>query len=98
MRGQLAHLIEAAGSPAITIQVIPFAAGWHPALYGMFWIFRFPGQEMPDIVYNEGLTGAYYLNKPAETAAYIKALDHMCTQAAAPDQTTTILHNIMKEI
>jgi transcriptional regulator with XRE-family HTH domain len=98
MRGQIAHLIEAAESPAITIQVIPFAAGWHPALYGMFWIFRFPDQEMPDIVYSESLTGAYYLNKPAETTAYTEALDRMCAQAATPEQTTTILDNLMKEM
>jgi transcriptional regulator with XRE-family HTH domain len=98
MRGQLARLTEAAEQGNITIQVIPFAAGWHPALYGMFWMFRFPDHEMPDIVYSEGLTGAYYLNKPAETAAYTEALDRMCTQAASPERSITILHDIMKEI
>jgi transcriptional regulator with XRE-family HTH domain len=98
MRGQLARLTEAAEQGNITIQVIPFAAGWHPALYGMFWMFRFPDLQMPDIVYSEALTGAYYLNKPAETAAYIEALDRMCTQAASPEQSTTILHEIMKGI
>jgi hypothetical protein len=97
MRGQLARLIEAAGQPTVTIQVIPFAAGWHPALYGMFNIFRFPGRELPDVVYTENLTGAYYLNKPEESARYIEALDRMCAQAAVPDQTATILHDIMKE-
>lgn len=97
MRGQLAALIEAAGHGHITIQVIPFAAGWHPALYGMFWMFRFPDQEMPDIVYSENLTGAYYLNKPAETAAYTEALDRMCAQAATPEQTITIVEDILKE-
>jgi len=97
MRGQLTRLIEAAGEASITVQVIPFAAGWHPALYGMFWMFRFPDQEMPDIVYSENLTGAYYLNKPAETAAYTEALDRMCAQAASPEQTTTILRDLLKE-
>jgi transcriptional regulator with XRE-family HTH domain len=97
MRGQLSRLIEAAEMPALTIQVIPYSAGWHPALYGMFWVFRFPDQEMPDIVYSEGLTGAYYMNKPAETTAYIEALDRMCAQAASPDQTVTLLRDIMKE-
>jgi transcriptional regulator with XRE-family HTH domain len=97
MRGQLTALIEAAGTANITIQVIPFEAGWHPALYGMFWMFRFPDQQMPDIVYTEGLTGAYYLNKPAETAAYTEALDRMCTQAAPPEQTITILRDTLKE-
>jgi transcriptional regulator with XRE-family HTH domain len=97
MRGQLARLIEAAETPTVTVQVIPFTAGWHPALYGMFWLFRFPDQEMPDIVYSESLTGSYYMNKPAETTAYIEAIDRMCAQAASPDQTLTLLRDILKE-
>jgi transcriptional regulator with XRE-family HTH domain len=97
MRAQLAHLIESAGLPNVTIQVIPFAAGWHPALYGMFNLFRFPDQQLPDIVYSEALTSAYYLNKPNETARYTQALDQMCTQAATPEQTIAILRNILKE-
>jgi hypothetical protein len=97
MRDQLTHLIQSAEQPEVTIQVIPFAAGWHPAQYGMFWIFRFPGDELPDIVYSEALTGAYYLNKPDETARYTQALDTMCAQAASPEQTITILRDIMKE-
>jgi transcriptional regulator with XRE-family HTH domain len=97
MRGQVARLIEAAEMPAVTIQVIPFSAGWHPALYGMFWIFRFPDEEMPDIVYSETLTGAYYMNKPAETTTYIEAIDRMCAQAATPGQTITLLRDILKE-
>jgi Domain of unknown function (DUF5753)/Helix-turn-helix domain len=97
MRGQLEHLIAAAGQPKVTIQVIPFAAGWHPALYGMFNIFRFPAAQLPDIVYTEALTGAYYLNKPEESARYTEALDRMCAQAASPGHTTNLLHDIMKE-
>ena len=97
MRGQIEHLIETAGRPNITIQVLPFSAGWHPAMYGMFNIFRFPDDAMPDVVYSEGLTSAYYLNKPEETAKYTEALDRMAAQAATPDQTVTILRQILKE-
>jgi transcriptional regulator with XRE-family HTH domain len=97
MREQIRHLIQAAAQPAITIQVIPFAAGWHPALYGMFNIFRFPEEQLPDIVYTEALTGSYYLSKPDETARYTEALDQICAQAASPDKTITILRTILKE-
>jgi hypothetical protein len=97
MRDQIEHLIQAAQLPGITLQVIPFAAGWHPALYGMFWIFRFPDDQLPDIVYSEALTGANYLSKPEETARYTEALDRMCAQAATPEHTITILRDIMKE-
>jgi transcriptional regulator with XRE-family HTH domain len=97
MRAQLEHLVQAAERPKVTIQVIPFAAGWHPALYGMFNIFRFPSGQLPDIVYTEALTGAYYLNKPDESARYTEALDRMAAQAANPEQTVTILREIIKE-
>jgi transcriptional regulator with XRE-family HTH domain len=97
MRGQLKHLIEAAGRPDVTIQVLPFSAGWHPAMYGMFNMFRFPDNAMPDVVYSEALTSAYYLNQPNETTRYTEALDRMAAQAATPDQTLTILRKILKE-
>jgi transcriptional regulator with XRE-family HTH domain len=97
MHGQVEHLIEAAARPNITIQVLPFTAGWHPAMYGMFWIFRFPDDAMPDVVYSEALTSATYLNKPEETTQYTEALDRMAAIAATPDQTITILRQILKE-
>ena len=97
MRDQLACLIEAVQLPKVTIQVIPFAAGWHPALHGMFNIYRFPTRELPDVVYGESLTGAFYLNKPDEAARYTEALDQICAQAASPEQTAAILRDIMKE-
>jgi hypothetical protein len=63
----------------------------------MFNLFRFPGGQLPDIVYSEALTGSMYLSKPGETARYIQALDTMCAQAASPDRTGTILRDILKE-
>jgi transcriptional regulator with XRE-family HTH domain len=97
MRGQLKHLIEAAARPDVTIQVLPFSAGWHPAMYGMFNMFRFPDNAMPDVVYSEALTSASYLNQPNETTRYTEALDRMAARAATPDQTLTILRKILKE-
>jgi Domain of unknown function (DUF5753)/Helix-turn-helix domain len=97
MRQQIEHLIQAAQQPGTTIQVIPFTTGWHPALYGMFNIFRMPDDQLPDIVYSEALTGANYLNKPEESARYIEALDRMCAQAASPEHTITILRDTLME-
>ena len=97
MRGQLEFLIEAAARPNITIQVLPLSAGWHPAMYGAFNLFRFPDNALPDVVYSEALTSAYYLNKPEETGRYAEALDRMRDQAAAPDQSISILREILSE-
>jgi transcriptional regulator with XRE-family HTH domain len=97
MRGQVEYLIECTTRPNITLQVLPFSAGWHPAMYGMFNLFRFPDDAIPDVVYSEGLTSAYYLNKPEETSKYTEALDRMAAVAATPDQTISILREILKE-
>jgi transcriptional regulator with XRE-family HTH domain len=98
MRAQIDRLAAAAQQPNITVQILPFSAGLHPAMYGPFRIFRFDAPELPDIVYAETLTSAYYIDKPDEAGEYAKALDQICAQAAPADQTTGILTTIRKEI
>jgi transcriptional regulator with XRE-family HTH domain len=98
MREQIEKLIEAAGRPNITLQVLPFAAGLHPAVYGPFRIFRFDGHEQPDIVYGESMTSAFYIDRPDETALYAQALDRVSAQAAPVQDTAGILRQIRKEI
>ena len=97
MCAQVDKLIEATALPNVTLQVLPFATGPHPAMYGMFHVFRFPAQELPDIVYGESMTSAFYLDKPDDAAAYLQALDRICGQAAAAGQTVKILRDIRKE-
>ena len=98
MRAQLDALAEAAGRPNVTLQVLPYAAGFHPAMYGPFRIFRFDGHEQPDIVYGESMTSAWYLDKPDETALYIQALDRISAQATPGADTVSTLRQIRKEI
>ncbi len=97
MREQLAALLAAAAQPNITLQVLPFTAGMHPAMYGPFRLFRFDHPDQPDIVYGESLTSAYYIDEANETATYTQALDHISAQAAPPSQTITILRGMHKE-
>lgn len=97
MRAQLIRLIEATALPNVTLQVLPQAAGPHSAMYGMFYLFRFPAQEMPDIVYGENMTSAFYLDKPHDAAAYTQALDRLCAQASPADKAAKIFRDTRKE-
>jgi transcriptional regulator with XRE-family HTH domain len=97
MRAQLDALAEAAGRPNITLQVLPFTAGLHPAMYGPFRIFRFDGHQQPDIVYGESMTSAWYIDKPDETALYTQALDRISARAAPAATTIKTLRQIHKE-
>ena len=42
MAAQLGHIAEMAGRPNVTVQVLPFAAGAHPAMLGSFTVLRVP--------------------------------------------------------
>ena len=98
MRGQLERLIEATKLPNVTLQVLPFDAGAHPAMVGSFSVLRFPEEELPDMVYLEHLTSALYLNKPEEVDHYLHVMESICVRAAPPDQTVALLDKILKEL
>ena len=98
MRGQLERLIEATKLPNITLQLLPFNSGAHPAMVGSFAVLRFPDQELPDVVYLEHLTSALYLNKPDEVDQYLHVMEGICVRAAPPDQTVKLLDQILDEL
>ncbi|MGW7690504.1 helix-turn-helix domain-containing protein [Streptomyces asiaticus] len=98
MRAQITRLIEEAEAPHIRLQIMPFDAGPHPAMYGPFHIFRFPIPELPDIAYTETLVSGSYFDQRDDVSAFLEALDRMCAQAAPAQTTQAILSRIRKEI
>ncbi|MDX6330595.1 MAG: hypothetical protein QOI83_2978 [Streptomycetaceae bacterium] len=94
MRAQIAALIEAAKKPNVLLQVMPFAAGTHPAMYGPFHIFRFQIRELPDIVCSENLRDAVYFDRYEDVSVFLEALDGACAQAEAPQSTEDILKRV----
>lgn len=76
MAAQLRRLIELSDLPNVSLQVMPFSAGEHRGLdTPSFVLLRFPldasgNDSEPPVVCIEGLTGALYLEKPAEIAKF----------------------------
>jgi transcriptional regulator with XRE-family HTH domain len=98
MRAQVEHLIEMAGLPHVTLQVMPFSAGGHAAAGGPITVLRLPGEELPDVVYLEQLTTALYLDKPIDTEYYWHVMNQLGVEADAPAGTTALLHRIRREL
>jgi transcriptional regulator with XRE-family HTH domain len=69
MVGQLQHLLELAERDNVTIQVLPFTAGFHRALAGPFVVLRFP-PGAADVVYIEGHAGDRYLEARSDVDLY----------------------------
>jgi transcriptional regulator with XRE-family HTH domain len=98
MRAQIDHLMSAAKSPSVTLQVIPFGSGGHAGAGGSFTILRFADHQMPDVVYLEQLTSALYLDRREDVDAYLEAMERLCVEADPPGRTMETLNQIMREI
>ncbi|GGW98173.1 transcriptional regulator [Streptomyces malachitofuscus] len=99
MRAQIDHLIEIQRLPQVTLQIMPFSNGPHPAVRaGAFQLLRFRARELPDIVYLDGLVGAVYLDKGADVVVYREALDRVSAQATPVRRTEAVLERIRKDL
>ncbi len=94
MLAQVDHLIRMSRRAHITIQVMPFSAGGHAAAGGPMIQLRFPEGLLPDLVYQEQLDSAIYLNKPAETVRYWDILNTVATGALPPEQSVAMLRRL----
>jgi Domain of unknown function (DUF5753)/Helix-turn-helix domain len=98
MRAQLERLIEATEQPNVTLQVLPFGAGAHPAMVGAFSVLRFADQELPDVVYVEHLTSALYLSKQEDVDQYLHVMESICVRGAPPDRTVELVGAVLDEL
>jgi transcriptional regulator with XRE-family HTH domain len=98
LRSQIERLIQAAEEPRITLQVAPLRLGAHPCESGAFTIMRFPGPELPDVVYVEQLTSALYLDKPEDVDSYSEAMERLSIASEPPERTPDILHGILAQL
>ncbi|MDH6464311.1 transcriptional regulator with XRE-family HTH domain [Micromonospora sp. A200] len=104
MIGQLTRLLEATELPNVTVRVLPFSVGPHSgAVAGSFVVLDFPATKggraapEPSVAYSESLTGALYLDKPDELAAYQGAWKSLDALALDEAQSTDMIKRIIGE-
>ncbi|WP_308207605.1 helix-turn-helix domain-containing protein [Actinomadura madurae] len=98
MRAQIEHLIEMAGLPHITVQVLPFTSGGHAAESGPVTLLRFAEPELPDVVYLEQLTGALYPDRPSDITRYRDVMNRIGVQAERPARTPALLREVLSRL
>ncbi|MGI5215583.1 helix-turn-helix domain-containing protein [Plantactinospora sp. CA-290183] len=103
MAAQLCHLLEVGARPNVSIRVLPLAAGLHyGAVAGTFVMLNFPpgnrSTPEPPIVYCESLTGALYLDRPNELAAYESVWAGLNTLALDEGQSRHMIEKIVGEV
>ncbi|MEV8635142.1 helix-turn-helix transcriptional regulator [Streptosporangium sp. NPDC051023] len=97
MRDQLAKMVEAADMPNVTLQVLPFAVGAHPAMGGGFHLLGF-GSPETDVVYIEYPTGTIYLEKQPEVERYKLIFDHLRAAALPTEASKAAIARVASEL
>lgn len=103
MADQLRHLLDVAALPNVSLRVLPLAAG--PPLAseaGTFVLLDFPrpfgrAATEPTTVYVENITGALYLDKPTEVAAYEHVWRDLETLTPGEAESEELIRSIIKE-
>lgn len=93
MGAQLRHLAELGRRPNVTLQVIPYSVGAHPAMDNTFTILEFE-DVAPTVVYVEGLMGWLYLERAAEIDRYRRVFEYSQNIALSPKETTEFISEI----
>lgn len=93
MKGQLDRLIEMSNQPNVSIQVIPYSAGAHPAMDSTFNILEFAG-PVSSVVYVEGLVGWIYVERSPDVDRYRQVFEHLRTVASAPRESVELIARV----
>lgn len=90
---QLGRITEIAARQDVTIQILPFEVGAHPALESDFIILEFNGQAASTI-YVEGLAGPIYLERPQDLERYLQVFERLRAVADSPKDSVARIAKI----
>lgn len=90
MREQYAYLAEIAGTPHVSIQVLPFSAGPHQAMGSGFHIYGFADQQHT-VVELELMDRVHFVTEASKADHYATAFHQASQRALDADQSRALL-------
>ncbi|MEU4774244.1 helix-turn-helix transcriptional regulator [Micromonospora sp. NPDC023644] len=91
MADQMAHLAKVSQLPNVTLQVLPFSAGGHPAMNAPYVVLTFADAADATVVYLENLTMGLALEEAGQVRGYSLVHEELCRMALGPDASLTRL-------
>jgi transcriptional regulator with XRE-family HTH domain len=95
MSGQLNAIVGASVNSSVTIQILPYEAGAHPALESDFTLLEF-ASPVASVVYVEGLAGQIYLDRPQDVDRYTRVFERLHTLSLSPKDSMALVSDICK--
>jgi hypothetical protein len=97
MSAQLDQLIVLTNEPNVTIQLIPYTVGAHPAMDSTFNILEFAG-SLASVVYVEGLVGWIYVERPPDVARYQHVFEYLRDISLSPQESIELMMGVAQDI
>jgi hypothetical protein len=99
MRTQLTALAAERERSNVTVQVLPFTAGEHPAMAsGPFVLLEFGQAADPGVVNAENLTGSLLLDAPDDFRQYARTFDFLQAAALGPRESRDMLIALARQV
>jgi transcriptional regulator with XRE-family HTH domain len=93
MPEQIQHLVDMSNESYLDLRVL--TSGMHRGAKGSFSMLTLPGESAPNFVYTEHETGAVYMERPSDLAAYTSGFEHIAAAALSPEETREFLTSLV---
>ena len=97
MASQLQHLIRMSDLPNVSIRIVSRSAGAYVGMEGSLFVLEFPENEDLDVVFTEGIAGAFFLERPEIVRTYKKRFDAIAQHSLSPEASRKLLESTAKE-
>lgn len=95
---QLAHLLTLAERDNVTIRVLPYEAGAHPAMQGPFTRLEFPIARDPGVIYLEDLSGGRYRDDTEDIDRYTRVEARLLELALPERESLSVIDTVRREL
>jgi len=96
MAAQLIKILDTSALPNVTIQVLPYDAGAHPAVESNFTILEL-AYPTPGVVFVEGLIGSTYLKRDEDLARYEMIFSKLRSIALSPKSSLNLIRKLLQD-
>ena len=96
MAAQLAKILDMAALPNVTVQVLPYEVGAHPAVESNFTILELPNPT-PGVVFVEGLIGSTYLERDDDLTRYQMIFRKLESIALSPKSSLDLIKKFLHD-
>lgn len=95
MAAQLRHVVQAAGRPNVTVQVIQYDRGAHTGLDGPFVVLAFAAAQT--VVHLEHKRASLFVDEPDDVAPFVSAVDTLRGVALDPHASAEFITSVAAE-